>query len=192
MKRTAKKVRAAAGARTTISKKKKRRNTVAPQRAKDSVSANADQPSSSPAAKTGSGAHGLITRWGGHEVLARDGFVPVVVTYLKNAGQLKPHPLSPVETLFVLQLMVHKWDARAPHPSFKTLATRMGISLQYARRIARDLETKGYLRRRMRVGTTTRFDLTPLFAHLASHVQSIQQQHAQGESDINDEPDDLA
>jgi len=72
--------------------------------------------------------------------------------------------------MFVLQLMVHKWDARAPHPAYKTIAQRMGVSTVYARRLGQKLQHKGYLNRRMRVGKTTRFDLQPFFDCLAQHV----------------------
>ena len=43
--------------------------------------------------------------------------------------------------------MEYKWDERAPFPSYKTLARRMGISDKMARRHAQSLEAKRYLRR---------------------------------------------
>ena len=55
--------------------------------------------------------------------------------------------LSAGEVLFVLHLMEYKWDERAPFPSYKTLARRMGISDKMARRHAQSLEAKRYLRR---------------------------------------------
>jgi hypothetical protein len=42
----------------------------------------------------------------------------------------------------------------------------MGISPTATRAHARSLEKKGYLVRQMRVGTTNKFDLTPLFNSL--------------------------
>ena len=84
---------------------------------------------------------------------------------------MKPHSLTPAESLFVINLMYHKWDAASPYPSYKTLAGRMGISVQYARDIARALETKGYLKRQVRVGQTNRFDLNPMFVALDKHIQ---------------------
>lgn len=81
--------------------------------------------------------------------------------------------------MFVLQLMVHKWDQNAPFPSYGTIAKRMGISVAYARRLARDLEIKGILHRTVREGMTNRFDLTPLFDKLA---QLVEKQTAEVES----------
>jgi hypothetical protein len=66
--------------------------------------------------------------------------------------------------------MIHKRDERAPFPGYKTIAQRMGVSVKYARKIAVDLESKKLLRRVVRIGTTNRFDLTPLFDALAKHV----------------------
>ena len=84
----------------------------------------------------------VATRWGGHEILVREGYVPVVSLFLKLSGSLKPHPLTPAQALFVLQLMVHKWDAKHPYPAYKTIAQRMGVSVEYARSIARDLRRR--------------------------------------------------
>lgn len=53
-----------------------------------------------------------------------------------------------------------------PFPGFTTLAGRMGISATAAWAHARSLEKKGYLVRQMRVGTTNKFDMHPLFAAL--------------------------
>lgn len=129
-------------------------------------------PPSSPAATpNGERRHSkIISRWGGHDCLAEEGFVPVVFPFLKFGAHLKPYGLRPAEALFVLQLMLHKRDEKAPFPGYKTIARRMGISVKYARKIAADLEQKGLMHRVVRVGTTNRFDLTPLFDALAKHV----------------------
>ena len=47
----------------------------------------------------------------------------------------------------------------------------MGISDKMARRHAKSLEVKGYLKRRMRVGQTNHFDLNPLFEAVLIAVQ---------------------
>ena len=80
-------------------------------------------------------------------------------------------PLTSGETLFILHLMEFKWDSDAPFPAYKTLAARMGISDKMARRHAKSLQDKGYLKRRMRVGQTNRFDLNPLFDTVLKAVQ---------------------
>jgi hypothetical protein len=112
----------------------------------------------------------VLARWGGHDVLTSEGFVPVAVIFLKYAARLKPHGLTPAESLFVIQLLVHKWDSNAPFPGYKTLAERMGVSVVYARQLARRLQQKGLLRRTLRKGDTNKFDLEPLFAALARHA----------------------
>jgi DNA-binding MarR family transcriptional regulator len=113
----------------------------------------------------------IVARWGGHDVLLEDGFVPVPRQFLAYAGRLRPN-LTPAETVFVLHLMSFKWDERAPFPGYKTIAERMGVSVQYARKVGRTLEEKGLLRREIRVGQTNRFDLTPLFRRLADRVSN--------------------
>lgn len=112
----------------------------------------------------------IAVRWGGHDVIVRDGFVPVVNTLLRYGANLKPFSLQPTEMMFVIQIMSFKWDEDAPFPSYGTIAKHMGISPEYARKLARQLETKGFLRRRFRNSSTNEFDFTPLFNKLAAHV----------------------
>jgi len=114
----------------------------------------------------------LAIRWGGHTVILGDGFTPVPRSFLKYAAELKPYSLGPAEVSFVLNLMYFKWDERAPFPSYATLAGRMGISVQYARDIARKLARKGFLIRTIRRGLPNQFDLQPLFDALAKHVEA--------------------
>ncbi len=130
----------------------------------------------------------VITRWGGHQILATEGHVPVVALFLKLSGNLKPYPLTPAESLFVLQLMVHKWDAKHPFPAYKTIATRMGVSVAYARTIGRTLERKGYLRRILRTGQTVKFDLNRLFQALATEATDYLAQKARRRQDDAAEP----
>jgi hypothetical protein len=111
----------------------------------------------------------LLTRWGGRPEILADGFVAVPTTFLKYLGTLRPS-LTPTEALFVLELMAYKWDERAPFPGYKALAERMGVSDVYARKLARTLQAKGYLKRLVRVGQTNRFNLQPLFDKLADHA----------------------
>ena len=112
----------------------------------------------------------FANRWK-HESLFEKGYVVVPTMFLRNYAQLKPYPLTGGEALFVLHLMEFKWDVNAPFPAYKTLAARMGISDKMARRHAQSLEIKGYLKRRMRVGQTNRFDLNPLFGAVLKAVK---------------------
>ena len=108
----------------------------------------------------------FVKRWG-HKNLFERGFLVVPTLFLQHYAHLKPHSLTPGEALFILHLMEFKWDANAPFPGYKTLATRMGVSDKMVRRYAQSLETKKYLRREIRVGQTNRFDLTLLFDALS-------------------------
>jgi hypothetical protein len=113
----------------------------------------------------------MAKRWGGHVSIFSDGFTPLPRTFLKYAAHLKPYPLTPTQMVFVAELLYHKWDENMPFPAYATLADRMGISVQYARSTARDLERKGYLKRIKRVGRPNLFDLQPLFDAVAKRVE---------------------
>ena len=112
----------------------------------------------------------FASRWK-YERLFERGYLVVPTLFLRHYSQLKPYPLTSGETLFILHLMEFKWDSDAPFPAYKTLAARMGISDKMARRHAKSLQDKGYLKRRMRVGQTNRFDLNPLFDTVLKAVQ---------------------
>lgn len=99
-----------------------------------------------------------------------DGFVPVPSIFLRYLGAIRPH-LTPTEALFILELMLYKWDERAPFPGLKTVAEQMGVSETYARKLARTLEKKGLVRRIWRTGTTNEYDLQPLFDKLSAYVK---------------------
>lgn len=94
------------------------------------------------------------------------GHVAVVRTFLRHYSSLKPYPLTVGEAMFVVHLMDYKWGAEAPWPSYKTLATAMGVSEKMARRHAKSLEDKRLLKRKFRKAQTNLFDLRPLFRAL--------------------------
>ena len=110
----------------------------------------------------------VLTRWGGNPEILAKGFVGVPVLFLERLALLKPYPLSPAEALFVVCLMAHKWDDRAPYPSYRRIAAWMGKSESYARTLARNLEIKKLLRRLPRIGQSNAFDLQPLFDAIVS------------------------
>lgn len=112
----------------------------------------------------------FTARWG-HEALFQKGYLVVPTLFLRYYAHLKPYPLTGGEALFVLHLMEFKWDASDPYPAYKTLAQRMGVSDKMVRRHAHSLSVKGYLHRKIRVGQTNRFDLTPLFDALLAAVK---------------------
>lgn len=115
----------------------------------------------------------IAQRWGGKAALSESGgFLAVPLAFLKYHAVIRPK-LKPAEAMFVLQLMSYKWDENAPFPGYKTIAKRMGVSEVYARKIARGLEDKGLLVRRLRVSQTNLFDLQPLFDKLAEHVEKV-------------------
>lgn len=115
----------------------------------------------------------LAARWGGHESFFTrpEGWVGIPDAFLRHCAKLKPYGLTAGEAMFVLQLMSYKWTEDAPFPSYKTVAKRMGITDKMARRYAAALESKGYLRREPRIGSTNRFNLSPLFDALAGALK---------------------
>ncbi|HEX6749275.1 MAG TPA: helix-turn-helix domain-containing protein [Longimicrobium sp.] len=118
--------------------------------------------------KAGTTNRALVARWGGKEEILAEGWVGVPISFLKYFGSLN---LTPTEAIFIIELMGYKRDERAPFPGYKALAKRMGVSPDYARKLARGLEAKEYIRRQVRVGTTNRFDLSPLFERLAARAK---------------------
>lgn len=117
----------------------------------------------------------VATRWGGNDRITASGFVAVPQLFLERMATFKPFSLNPAEALFVICVMAHKWDERKPYPSYKRIAGWMGKSESYVRKLAQNLETKGFLKREKRVGTTNAFDFQPLFEMMVAgaEVQSI-------------------
>lgn len=112
--------------------------------------------------------HGAQERW--TEQLGRY-FTPVSDYFLANYHRLRPHPnargLNSAEAMLIIQLMSFKRDRRAPFPSHKTLAERMGMSERMVRQHVRALVTQGYLQcERKTAGGVNRYHLEPLFAAL--------------------------
>ena len=106
----------------------------------------------------------LAARWGS-QLIFDEGYVAVPAAFLRNYTRLE---LSNSELVFILQLMSFKWNENAPFPSYKTVAQRMGITTEMARRHAKSLEEKGLLKRVKRTGQSNAFDLRPLTAALES------------------------
>lgn len=105
----------------------------------------------------------IAERWGGDPRILSAGFVAVPSLFLQRMAQFKPYSLTPAEALFVICVMAHKWDERDPFPSYKRIAGWMGKSESYARRLAKNLATKGMLRRQQRIGQSNSFDFKQLF-----------------------------
>ena len=117
----------------------------------------------------------LAVRWGGNEDFFSDsrGWVGVPDVFLRLYSKLEPTGgISVAEAMFVLQLMAFKWSKDAPYPSYSTLAKKMGVSDKMVRRYAASLESKGFLKRHSRIGSSNSFDLSPLFVALqAAHIK---------------------
>jgi hypothetical protein len=118
-------------------------------------------------------------RWR-HAELLEDGFVIAPTFFLRSYALMKPFSLTHGEAMFVLHLMQFKWDENAPFPSYARIARQMGVSAKQAQRYAASLEQKKYLKREVRVGTSNRFDLTPLFDALKELRQRQAAQAAAG------------
>jgi hypothetical protein len=102
----------------------------------------------------------IAKRW--TPTLVRSGWTPISTFFIDNYHRLEP-TLTSLEAMLVVHLMRHKWDERHPHPSFATLARRMGVTATATRNHARSLEKKRYLNRILTQGESNQFDLTPLF-----------------------------
>lgn len=105
----------------------------------------------------------VADRW--TENLAKGGHAPVARTFLHNYSRLSP-PLTHGEAMFVVHLLDFKWGKEAPFPGYRRLATYLGVTEKQARRLAKSLEDKGYLRREIRVDQTNRFHLEGLYVAL--------------------------
>ena len=115
----------------------------------------------------------FVQRWGSDRRLFVKGQLPVPSLFFERYARLSP-PLNSGEALFVLQLMNFKWGWKAPFPSYRSIAKRVGISVKMARTHAQNLESKGYLCREMVSGRTNRFDLNPLFRALVERRGRLQ------------------
>ncbi|MCA1790143.1 MAG: helix-turn-helix domain-containing protein [Thioalkalivibrio sp.] len=116
----------------------------------------------------------VITRWGGFPEILSRGFLAVPRNFLWYGPKLTPEGVTPVEAMFILQVMSYKWEGKEPYPGLARIAGQMGVSTVYTRKIAKSLEGKGLLiRTRPAMNTesrefpTTRYDFGPLFSRLA-------------------------
>lgn len=99
----------------------------------------------------------------GDEVLQRGHTaVPnLVLDYYARLG------IAPAEMLFTIHVWQHWWTARDPHPSLRTIAAKMNISVRQAKRYVAALERKGFLHVVERFAPhggqlTNEFDYSPL------------------------------
>jgi hypothetical protein len=98
-----------------------------------------------------------------------EGFVGIPTAFFRYYAALN---LSQSEAMFILHLMSFKWNENAPFPSYPTLAQRMGITTEMARRHAKRIEEKHLLKRIPRVGKSNAFDLRPLTEALVRLVHN--------------------
>jgi DNA-binding MarR family transcriptional regulator len=112
--------------------------------------------------------YGAQQRW--TQKLGRN-FTPVSDFFLANYHRLRPHPnargLNSGEAMLIVQLVSFKRDKRAPFPSQKLLAKRMGIEERMVREHIKNLAKQGYLQRERRtIGGVNVYHLEPLFEAL--------------------------
>lgn len=103
--------------------------------------------------------------------LCAGGYLLVPCCFLQSYAHLKP-PLSPGEALFVLHLLEWADDAGTFFPGYRALALRMGVTEKMARRYAKRLEEKAYLRRQLRPGQRSELDISRLFDALLNSPRS--------------------
>ena len=100
-------------------------------------------------------------RWS--EFLTKSGWTPVSNIFLTTYHRLD---ITSLEAMFVIHLMMFKWEKKAPFPKLSTVARRMGVSTTSVRTHARRLEEKGFLKRKPQPGRANIYLLDPLFAAL--------------------------
>jgi DNA-binding Lrp family transcriptional regulator len=100
--------------------------------------------------------------------------MPLPVYFLDNYHRL-PGPVKNLEALIIIHLMRHKYDARAPFPSLKTISKKMGLSDTAVRVHVRNLEKKGVLRRELRRSRTSAYH----FEGLVTRLEQLIEQDAQ-------------
>lgn len=108
---------------------------------------------------------GIASRW--TQRLADGGWTPIATAFLENYNKLD---ITAVEAMFLIHLFSFKRDTRMPYPSFSTIAEKMGVTVSASRGYARRLEKRGLIRRVVRSGQTSQFDLTPLLEQLEKLV----------------------
>jgi Helix-turn-helix domain len=120
--------------------------------------------------------HKVAARW--TESIAQGGWAPIAHDFLDYYRRL-PKPLTTIEAMVVIMLMRFKWDERRPFPSAKRLGGMMGLGSTSIRNYIRSLESKGYLLRVMRPGTSNEFDLTPLFREVERTALRVKMERSQ-------------
>ncbi len=114
----------------------------------------------------------VASRWT-HQQLFDDGYVGVPTSFLQLYSKLAP-PLTTGEALFIVHLMSYKWTEKDPFPSYQSIARRMDVTTKAVQRYAASLESKRYLTRIPRVGTSNEFDLSQLFDALLEKYQTTE------------------
>jgi hypothetical protein len=103
------------------------------------------------------------------------GFTAVSNIFLKHYRN--DLSITNTEAMLIIQLMQHKWDERAPYPSFKTLSHRMGLTDQQVRVHALSLVKKGLMKKTLRFGKPNLFHMEPLFTRLEEIYVDQYQKH---------------
>lgn len=103
-------------------------------------------------------------------------FCAVSSAFLEHYHELRPHPgargLTSTEAMLVVQLFDFKWDERAPFPTVRKLASRMGITPRAVRAALKSLEDSKYIKRDpMPDGGPNRYHFDGLFAALEALLQ---------------------
>ena len=109
------------------------------------------------------------TRW--TLELARRGYTPIVKAFVEHAGRRGGRKggglgLNPTQMMIVIQLMSFKRDIRMPFPAIKTIAARLGLSDTTVRTNLSALARRALIVKHMERGSTTSYDLSPLFRRL--------------------------
>lgn len=105
-------------------------------------------------------AHAIQDRWGAG---LGGGFVVIPSVLLQHQGELG---LDCEEMVVLANLLSHWWhDERMPYPRTESIAKRTGISRRTVQRRIKQLEVKGFLKRRAMLSEETARGLTQYDLH---------------------------
>ena len=100
--------------------------------------------------------------------IAQHGHTPLPNLLIEHQSDLE---ITPSELTVILGLLKHRWTREEPFPSVNRLGTYSGLAHQTIRRNLRSLEAKSLIKRILRKGETSKYDIKPLIQKLESYAQ---------------------
>lgn len=98
--------------------------------------------------------------------ITKKGFIQIPNCIIACRANLN---LSSSELAILLQLCIYDYGSKKVWPSHSTLAKQAGLGLSTVRNHIVSLESKGFIKRQYRSGTSNVYDLLPLLNKLKNH-----------------------